>query len=233
MSFADVTKLPTLSDLSGSLGDRVYDAVKAAILSLDFPPGAIIRKTDVCDWLGLSRSPVSDALAKLSSEGLVDIVPQSGTRVARLSMTAIRDDGFLREALEVAAARHAALNRSPETMARLTRNVEMQKLLIHDGDKEDFIKTDDAFHDIIMATTGVNRLPATVRALSLHVDRARLLLVPEPGRMSETVDEHLKIFEAVRAKDSDTAQDAMRQHLRQLLQRLEPLEAARPDLFST
>lgn len=232
MSDADVTKLPSLSDLTGSLADRVYAAVKSAILCLDFPPGALIRKSAVCDWLGLSRSPVSDALTRLSSEGLVDIVPQSGTRVARLSMDAVREDTFLREALEVAAARHAALHRSEETLARLMRNIEMQRLLVADVDGEDFFRTDETFHLTIMNTTGMTRLPTSVRAISQHVDRARLLLMPEPGRMTDTVEEHVLIFEALRAQDSLAAEQAMRHHLRQLIQRLEPLEAERPDLFS-
>lgn len=229
---ADVTKLALVSDLSGSLADRVYAAVKTAILGLDFLPGAVIRKSAICDQLGVSRSPVSDALARLSTEGLVDIVPQSGTRVARLSMTAIREDAFLREALEVAAARHAALHRSEETLARLTRNIEMQKLLIIDVDTEDFFHTDIALHETIMATTEVSRLPATVRTLSSQVDRARLLLMPEPGRLSETVDEHVAIVDAIRRQDAHGAEDAMRHHVRQLVRRLAPLEAARPDLFS-
>lgn len=233
MTDADVAKLPVLSELTGSLTERVYLALKTAILELDFPPGAVIRKSDICTRLGLSRSPVSDALAKLSAEGLVDIVPQSGTRVSRLSMEAIREEAFLREALEVAAARHAALHRSDEAMARLARNVEMQKMLIADGDKEDFFITDNAFHETIMATTKVARLPSAVRSLSLHVDRARLLLMPEPGSAANTVNEHIEILEAIRAKDGAAAQEAMRRHVRQLIQRLEPLEAARPDLFST
>ncbi len=210
------------------MAERVYDAVKAAILGLDFPPGAIIRKTAICEWFELSRSPVSDALLKLSSEGLVDIVPQSGTRVARLSMAALREDAFLREALEVAAARHAANHRTDETLARLSRNVEMQKMLIVDVDK-----TDVAFHENIMATTGVSRLPATVRTLSQHVDRARLLLLPEPGRLSDTVEEHKLILNAIRDKNSVAAQKAMRNHVQQLIKRIEPLETERPDLFST
>lgn len=228
---ADVSKLPPVSDLSGSLADRVYGAVKSAILSLDFLPGSMIRKSDICDQLGVSRSPVADALAKLSSEGLVDIVPQSGTRVSRLSMAAIREDIFFREALEVAAARHAALHRSEETLGRLTRNIEMQRLLIADADGEDFFRTDIAMHEMIMATTSMPRLPATVRMLSSHVDRARVLLVPEPGRLSETVEEHVDIVEAIRAHDAPGAEAAMRHHVRNLIKRLEPLEAARPDLF--
>lgn len=232
MPDVDVNKLPALDDLSGLLAERVYLAVKSAIMALDFTPGAVIRKSDICDRFGLSRSPVSDALAKLSAEGLVEIVPQSGTRVARLSMADIREDAFLREALEVAAARHAARHRSDETLARLFRNIEMQRLLVVDLDKEDFFKTDIAFHEIIFATTNVARLPAAVRVFSPNVDRARLLLVPEPGRTKDSMDEHIQIVEAIKQQDEDAAQDAMRRHVRQLLRRLEPLEAARPDLFS-
>ena len=193
----------------------------------------MIRKSVICDRFGLSRSPVSEALIKLSTEGLVDVVPQSGTRVSRLSLTALKEDAFLREALEVAAARHAALNRTDEVLARLTRNVEMQKLLVVDADKEDFIKTDNAFHEMIMATTKVARLPSTVRTVSQHVNRARLLLMPDQGRLSDTVEEHLLILQAIRKKDSAKAQKAMRDHVQQLMARLEPLEAARPDLFTS
>ncbi len=232
MSEADVSKLPVLNEMSGPLADRVYTAVRSAIMTLDFPPGAIIRKTSLCDKLGLSRSPVADALARLSVEGLVDIVPQSGTRVSRLSMAIIRQDAFLREALEVAAARHAALHRSPETVARLNRSIEVQKLLIQDVDAEDFMRTDIAFHETIFATTELSRLPTVVRTLSPSIDRARMLLMPEPGRMAETVKEHRQITEAITNGDADAAQDAMRLHVQQLLRRLEPLEAARPDLFS-
>ena len=230
---ADVSNLPIVRSLSGSLADRVYLAVKTAILQLDFLPGALIRKSALCDQLSVSRSPVSEALAKLATEGLVDIVPQSGTRVARLSMAAIRDDAFMREALEVAAARHAALHRSDETLARLTRNIELQKLQVVDVDAQDFFETDIALHEMLMATTQVARLPHTVRTLSSQVDRARLLLMPEPGRLSETVAEHVTLVDAVARRDAVGAEEAMRHHVRQLIRRLEPLEAERPDLFST
>lgn len=227
----DALKLPTLNDLTGSLGERVYLAVKRAILNLDLLPGAPIRKAAICEHLGVSRSPVSDALAKLSSEGLVDIVPQSGTRVARLSMTAIREDIFFREALEVAAARHAASHRSDETLARLLRNLEMQRLLISAADGEDFFRTDTAMHELILATTGVQRLPGAVRSLSFHVDRARVLLMPEPGRLAETVEEHVDVIEAIRGRNASAAEEAMRRHIRQLIKRLAPLEATCPDFF--
>lgn len=233
MPEAEFQKLSLMNDAPGSLTDRVYTSMKSAILRLDLVPGAIIRKSTVCEQFGVSRAPVSDAFTRLATEGLVDVVPQSGTRVARLSMAAIREDSFLREALEVAAARHAAVHRSAEIMARLTRNVELQKLQIEDVDKEDFIQTDADFHDLIMSTTHVSRLPATVRHVSTHLERARFLLVPEPGRLGETLDEHVAILNAIGESDPDAAQDAMRIHVQQLLKRLEPLESERPELFST
>lgn len=233
MTIADASKLPSLSDFSGSLSDRVHAAIKGAILSLDFLPGSSIRKTDVCDRLNVSRSPVAEALTKLSSEGLVDIVPQSGTRVSRISMAAIREDSFFREALEVAATRHAALHRTPDVVARLKRNLEMQKLLIVDVDKEDFIRTDDAMHEIIMSTTGMARLPSMVDAVSAQIDRARLMMVPEPGRLADTVDEHRNIIDAIERQDVHSAEDAIRDHVRQLLTRLQSLETDRPDLITS
>lgn len=232
MSDADVTKLRVMGDLSGPLAERVYTSVKTAIMELDFPPGAVIRKSAICDRFELSRSPVADALSKLSVEGLVEIVPQSGTRVSRLSMAAVREDAFLREALEVAAARHAAQTRQDALLARLTRSIELQKRLAANAVADEFMATDIAFHETIMATTGVSRLPGVVRTLSPNVDRARRLLMPEPGRMAGTVEEHGEIARAIERADPEAAQDAMRRHVRQLLRRLEPLETARPDLFS-
>ena len=107
----------------------------------------------------------------------------------------------------------------------------MQRLLVADADGEDFFRTDIAMHELILATTGVQRLPGTVRSLSFHVDRARVLLVPEPGRLAETVEEHVDVIEAIRAQDAAAAEEAMRHHIRQLIKRLAPLEATCPDLF--
>ena len=232
MQDADVAKLPTLDTLSGTLSERVHSAVKSAIMSLDFPPASVIRKTTICDRYGLSRSPVSDALSRLSIEGLVDIVPQSGSRVSKLSMTAIREGAFLREALEVATVRFAALHRSSETLAKLSRLVETQKRALMDIERDDFHRADLKFHETIMATTKISRLPATVRSVSQHLDRARVLLLPVPEHLSETLSEHIEILAALRAQDENRAQNAMRRHLGQLLERLAPLEATRPDIFS-
>ena len=95
--------LKGLDTFAGSLAQKVYLSLKEAILTLTFAPGEILRKPEICAELGVSRSPVAEAVARLASESLVDVVPQAGTFVARFSMEEIREGAFLREALEVAA----------------------------------------------------------------------------------------------------------------------------------
>ena len=101
-------QLQSLDTFPGSLSNRVYLSLKAAILSLTVKPGQILRKGEICDQLRISRSPVSEAVTRLAAEGLVDVVPQAGTFVSRFSMDEIREGAFLREALELQAVERVA-----------------------------------------------------------------------------------------------------------------------------
>ena len=199
---------------------------------MDFVPGDVIRKSEVCERLGVSRSPVSEALSKLANEGLVDVIPQSATRVTKLSMESIHEETFLREALEVAAVARAVDLFTEEQLAKLQRNIRMQTMVVEDNDLIEFHRYDEEFHALIIASTGLTRLTSTIESLSLQVQRARQLLLPEPGRALDTVSEHQAILDAIRNRDSAGAQDAMRAHLSQLMKRLVPLEQERPEIFS-
>lgn len=223
--------LTGINALEGSLVQRVYESIKAAIFALEFPPGAVLRKGVICDALGVSRSPVSEALTRLASEGLVEIVPQSATRVSRFSMTEIREGAFLRQALELAAATKVATDRTDAQLAQLSRNLRLQFLLIEDADYAGFYQADEEFHACLMDFTGFSRMTAVAQNVSLQVTRARILLLPTSGRAAETIVEHTAILDAIRAKDPEAARHAMCEHLGQLVTRLEPLERDRPELF--
>ena len=225
--------LGSISSTEGSLAQRVHAAIKQAILSLDFPPGAILRKAPICDRLGVSRAPVADAITKLASEGLVDVVPQSATRVSYFSMDEIREGSFLREALELATVAKVARDLTDDQRKILSRNMRMQELLIEDDDIPGFYQSDEEFHRLLMSFTGFPRLSDLAQTVSLQVSRARMLLLPTPGRISETLQEHRAIFEAVTANDSDAARTAMHHHLGQMLPRIEDLHSERPELFNT
>ncbi len=224
-------QLMPLNEFSGPLSARVYLVLKDAILSLSYRPGENMRKGEICDALGVSRSPVSEAITKLAGEGLVEVVPQAGTFVSRFSMAEIREGAFLREALELAAVELVANSITQSQLILLRHNLREQQSMVNDGDIAGFYQFDQEMHKLILSFTGYNRLSQFADASWVQVDRARQLNLPSPGRLQETIDEHRKIIAAMEAGDPNRARQAMRHHLRQLIKYLEPLELERPELF--
>lgn len=225
-------RLLPLGEFSGSLGQRVYQTLRHAILSLAYRPGEILRKPEICEALGVSRSPVADAVARLQAEGLVDVVPQAGTFVARFSMQEIREGAFLREAIEVAAIERVAAIITDQQLQLLRRNLTVQAALLGDGDIPGFYAMDAALHELLLSFTGFPRLAQVSETAWLHVNRARQLILPVPGRVQATLAEHHAILTALEARDPAAARQAVQVHLRQLVTYLEPLERDRPDLFN-
>ena len=225
-------RLMPLDRFQGSLGARVYQSLRAAILDLTYRPGEILRKPEICAFLNVSRSPVADAVARLAGEGLVDVVPQAGTYVARFSMAEIREGAFLREAIEVAAIGRVAVVITDHQLTELRRNIAMQAVLVETGDVSGFYQLDGAMHELILGFTGFRRLPAVTDSAWVHVNRARKLLLPIPGRVAETLVEHQQILAALEARDPRAARAAISRHLGQLIRFLEPLERDRPELFA-
>jgi DNA-binding GntR family transcriptional regulator len=225
-------RLRPLAGFGGSLGQRVYQTLRAAILALDYKPGEILRKPDICEALGVSRSPVADAVARLQAEGLVDVVPQAGTFVARFSMQEIREGAFLREAIEVAAIERVAGRITEEQLQLLRRNLTVQAALVADGDIPGFYAMDAAMHELLLNFTGFPKLAQVAETAWLHVNRARQLILPVPGRIQATLAEHQAILAALEARDPVAARAAVQAHLRQLITYLEPLERDRPELFN-
>ncbi|MEC8039236.1 MAG: GntR family transcriptional regulator [Pseudomonadota bacterium] len=227
----DAALLADISTREGSLAQRVYQAMKEAILALDFPPGANVRKAPICEKLGVSRAPVTEAIARLANDGLVDVVPQSGTHVSYFSMDEIREGVFLREALEVATIAKVARDITEDQLKKLSRNMRLQELLVEDDDITGFYQADEEFHQMLMEFTGFQRLPDVAQTVSLQVTRARLLLLPTPGRVAETLEEHRGLFNAIRDRDEQAAQREMQRHIGQLLPRIAALQADKPELF--
>lgn len=220
-----------INNLDGPLGQRVYTALRNKILTMAYEPGYVLRKGALCEQLGVSRSPVTEALNRLSTDGLVDIIPQSATRVSQFSMFELREESFLREAVETAAVAKVAVEHTDEQLTILSRNLKMQNLLVEDEDFQGFFEADLEFHELILAFTGFPRVASAAGQLSLQLHRARMLILPERGRPAEAVAEHQSILAGIKARDANSARAAMSLHLRQLITRLEPLERQHPEYF--
>jgi GntR family transcriptional regulator, rspAB operon transcriptional repressor len=220
-----------LDRFEGSLATRTYLSLRQAILDLTYKPGELLRKGDLCDVLGVSRSPVSEAIARLAGEGLVHVVPQAGTFVARFSMTEIREGAFLREAIEVAAIRRIAPVITEDQLVLLRRNIRVQEATLADGDAAGFYDHDGEFHRMLLGFTGFPRVGAVAETAWVQVNRARRQILPVENRLTQTLAEHRAVLDALEARDPEAAGEALGHHLRQLLSFLVPLEKTRPDLF--
>lgn len=224
-------KIRTLDNFQGSLTDRTFLAIREAIMELNFLPGEIIRKHDICNALGVSRSPVSEALAKLRNEGLVEVVPQSGTFVSRFSLQDIKEGAFLREAIELACIEILASNISEQQLIDLNRNLKLQKVLAESDDYQGFYQLDAEMHGMIMDFTGYKNLAKVTKTGWVQVDRARQLLLPVDGRLKKAFQEHRAVIKALEQNDVALAREKMRTHLNQLILLLTPLEKKHPHLF--
>ena len=216
----------------GGTTQRVHDIVREAIIALSFTPGEFIRKDAICRRLGVSRFPVSEALGQLAAEGFVEVLPQRGTRVTRLDILSCRQAMFIRQALEGEAMRAVAPGGDARLIARLDECLRQQKLAVEQADGARFFQHDLAFHEILLSPLGYERVNAVVEAARGSLDRTRLFLLRTPERQARSFSEHAAIVEALRARDPDAAQHAMKRHLDKSMAEIEMRAAENPEVFA-
>ncbi|MBL8704973.1 MAG: GntR family transcriptional regulator [Rhodospirillales bacterium] len=213
-------KLPT--------APQVYDRLRALIVSLAVPPGASLSPAMVAKRLGLSLTPVREALLKLEEEGLVDIIPQSGTRVSRIGVQRAREAHFLRVSVELEVVRRAAGMPARPEIEALKAILARQGAALERGDMTEFIAQDHEFHRSLCEIAGVGGLWAFIRTRSGQLDRLRHLHLPTPGKTRSVIEEHKRILRAVTQGNPEEAQKHLRAHLSGTLAQVETLQRLHP-----
>lgn len=211
---------------------QVQELLRDAIVKLAFTPGEFIRKDAICQRLGVSRFPVSEALGRLADEGFVEILPQRGTRVSRIDIAACRLAMFMRRAIEGEAMRVIAPRVDDDLIARMDDNLGQQERAMQRGDGASFFRLDHAFHDLLLAELGYRRVQSVVDAARGKLDRTREYLLRSPHRQSRSYLEHVTIAEALRRRDPDAAQRAMTRHLDRTMEEIELRAAENPQIFA-
>lgn len=204
-----------------SKAERVYRELRRRIRELALPPGAPLRKEELALELGVSRAPVSEAIARLADEALVEVFPQHGSFVAPIRAADVRESLFIRTALEVEAIRRVALRTDGELVARLQANVAAQATALEAGDLAGFHDLDEAMHGAIFTALEAPRALRLLEAARAPLDRPRRLALPQDGRPTETLAEHRRIVDAIASGDPDLAAAAMRAHLNQVSRSVE------------
>ncbi|MEA2579732.1 MAG: hypothetical protein QOE83_624 [Actinomycetota bacterium] len=197
--------------------DWVYEEVRQAIIELRLKPGEPLREATMADQLGVSKTPVREALARLEQEGLVETTSFKGAVVSDYSPTDLQEIYELRELLEGAAARAAAASASEETLRRLAVLVSESAELAAKDDLEGLAALLGAFDLLIYDQVANERIRALIENLKAHLARIGRLTEDIPGRVKASVEEHAAIVDAITARDPDRAERAMRTHIRSVL----------------
>ena len=213
----------------GTRGNRVFDAIRQAIVQLRLRPGNLLSEAEVARQLGVSRQPVREAFIKLAEIGLVEVRPQRGTFVVLISKREVQNARFIREAVEVAVARKAAMEAGPAHIKRLRAIVAEQAAA---EDHPAFMRLDESFHETIAQSADCDYAWRVIESLKAQMDRVRFLSIADATPIDTIILQHTAIVDAIEKHAPDEAEAAVRAHMAEILISLPKLVAAHPELFS-
>ncbi|GBD28383.1 putative D-xylose utilization operon transcriptional repressor [bacterium HR31] len=204
--------------------ERVLDKLREAILSGRFQPGQRLVERELVEQLGVSRTPIREALRKLELEGLVTTIPYKGPIVTLPTVEDAREVYEVRAALEGQATALLAARAKPEDLDRLEGCVRESEEAVRAGDVRAVLAANNAFHDELASRCGNALLESLIGNLRNRIILLRVESLSLPGRPPQSVAEHREIVDRIRAHDPEGARRVMERHI------LRAWEAARRQL---
>ncbi|HHY04897.1 MAG TPA: GntR family transcriptional regulator [Thermoanaerobacterales bacterium] len=195
------------------LRELVFDALREAILSGTLKPGDRLMEVQLAEEMGVSRTPVREAIRKLELEGLVVMVPRKGAYVSGLSLKDAADLFEIRQSLEGLAASLAAERITDEEIKMLEDSFKQLVEATKSQVVEDIMKKDADFHQVLFNATRNDRLTQIISNLKEQIDRFRLKSFSNPSRMKSILKEHKNILDAIKDRDTDRAEKLAKQHI--------------------
>ena len=217
---------------SDPVRQRLYQVLRQSIIQMVLAPGRALSEKEIADTFSVSRQPVREAFIRLSEAGLVEVKPQRGTYVVKISQQAVLEARFVREAIEVAVVKLAAKKGiEPSVLKELHDLLERQRRCLEPHDYDRFYHLDEAFHRTL--SLGVRQQAAwkVIEEVRAQLDRVRYLSVPHSTPLERLVDQHNHIIATIEARDVKRAEEAMMLHLREILVSMPDLIRRFPDMF--
>ena len=210
--------------------ETIYQTIRTDIIRMRLRPSERLSEKELGLRFGTSRTPVREAIVRLVEDGLIEVRPQRGTYVARISLQAVRRARFVRSALELAIIREAAEHGVPEAV------LEEAKRAIADQenaglDPELFTTADDMFHRTFANGVGYGDIWSVVENQKAQFDRIRFLSLPNVTPIDHLIEQHRMILSAVEARDPDRAEKTLRTHLSIVVETASALMRTNPDLI--
>ena len=221
---------PAALEQSSAVGPQLYRLLRDRIVKGDLAPGARISESEIAASYKVSRQPVREAFIKLAEESLVEVRPQRGTYVRRISVPAVMTARFVREAVEADIVRAAAQAVTPNILALLEANLTAQRAVVDSDDPSRFMELDEAFHRLLAEAAGQPAIWDILENLKTQMDRVRHISTRQFPR-ERLIDQHAAVVAALRSGDPDAAEAQMRTHLKGVLTDLPAIAEAMPEFF--
>ncbi len=213
-----------------SVRDRTLDVIRRRIISLELSPGEAVSENELALELGVSRTPVREALILLREEGLIQVFPQIGSFVSLVDIERVGQAQFIREAIECASLADIVIDR--DAADGLRENLQAQREAEASGDVERFFLLDEEFHRELLQLSGHGAAWNAVNSAKAHLDRARRLSLIDVGHIAALIEEHSAVVEALRDGNMGGADASLRAHLRGVFKDIKQIRDSSPELFS-
>ena len=195
------------------LRDVVFNTLRQAILTGELKPGERLMEIHLADRLGVSRTPIREAIRKLELEGLVTMIPRRGAEVAQITEKSMNDVLEVRRAVDALCVELACERITQEELDQLKNACDRFEEAVGTGDVKLIAQADVALHDIIVQATGNQRLVQLVNTLSEQMYRYRFEYIKDFSQHGRLVEEHRIIYESIVKKDAVTASSAAKMHI--------------------
>lgn len=195
------------------LRDVVFNTLRQAILTGELKPGERLMEIHLANRLGVSRTPIREAIRKLELEGLVTMIPRRGAEVAQITEKSLKDVLEVRRALDALCVELACDRISEKELEALAEACDAFEAATKTKDTKKIAQADVALHDIIVKATNNNRLVQLVNNLSEQMYRYRFEYIKDENCHSQLTNEHRIIYESIRGKDKETAAKTARLHI--------------------
>ena len=205
--------LPVKLDSYKPLREVVYETLREAIRNGALTPGERLMEIQLAEELGVSRTPVREAIRKLELERFVVMLPRRGTYVANLSLKDINEVFEIRAALDGLAAGLAAERITEEELEQMERLLVEIADCIEQHNNQKIVEADEAFHDILYRASRNERLVGIICNLREQFTRFRSVSINYPGRLQNTLEEHRQPVEAIAQRNPEAAQQKAREHI--------------------
>ena len=195
-----------------SLADQVFEKLENDIIQGIYPRGELLTELKLVEQLGVSRTPIREALRRLEQERLIEDTGK-GSRVLGITIEDLEDIMNIRERIEGLAAYYATVNLTEEGLKELSHIVDLQEFYFSKRDKEYLRQVDDAFHDLICTLSGRSVISDTLIPLMRKTRRYRRVAIDNWERTTNTMNEHKAIFQAIASRNAELAQELATAHI--------------------